>query len=67
MNSIIKNIALILSVMLMISLVGCGPSESVSGETSSQTQTTQEQETVKNETQTTATDDHYPMTYAELT
>ena len=51
MNYIRKNIALILSAMLMISLVGCGSSESVSEETASQTQ---EQDTVKGEEQTAA-------------
>ena len=51
MNYIRKNIALILSAMLMISLVGCGSSESVSEETDSQTQ---EQDTVKEEEQTAA-------------
>ena len=56
MNYIKKYIAWILSAMLIISLVGCGSSESVSEETASQTQATQEQETGKNEEQT-VTDD----------
>lgn len=55
MKSIRKNIALILSVMFMLSLVGCGSSGGVSEETASQTQATQEQETVKDEEQTAAT------------
>lgn len=37
MNHISKNIALILSAMLMISLAGCGSSEGVSEETATQT------------------------------
>lgn len=55
MKSIRKNIALILSVMFMLSLVGCGSSGGVSEETASQIQATQEQETVKDEEQTAAT------------
>ena len=55
MKFIRKNIALILSVMFMLSLVGCGSSGGVSEETASQTQATQEQETVKDEEQTAAT------------
>ena len=41
--------------MFMLSLVGCGSSGGVSEETASQTQATQEQETVKDEEQTAAT------------
>lgn len=48
MNHIRKNIALILSAMLMISLAGCGSSEGVSEETAAQTQMAQEQEAVYN-------------------
>ena len=55
MNHIRKNIALILSAMLMISLAGCGSSEGVSEETATQTQMAQERETVKDEEQTAAT------------
>ncbi len=55
MNRIRKNIALILSAMLMISLVGCGLSESVSEEAASQTQMAQEREAAKDEEQTAAT------------
>ena len=54
MKCIRKNIALILSAMLMVSLVGCGSSESAGGEAAPQTQATQEQETVKDEEQTAA-------------
>ncbi len=55
MNHIRKNIALILSAMLMISLAGCGSSEGVSEETATQTQMAQEQEAAKDEEQTAAT------------
>ena len=55
MNHIRKNIALILSAMLMISLAGCGSSEGVSEETAAQTQMAQEQEAAKDEEQTAAT------------
>ena len=55
MNHIRENIALILSAMLMISLVGCGSSEGVGAETAAQAQATQEQEIVKGEEQTAAT------------
>ena len=55
MKFIRKNIALILSVMFMLSLVGCGSSGGVSEETASQTQATQERETVKDEEQADAT------------
>ena len=55
MNHIRENIALILSAMLMISLVGCGSSEGVGAETAAQAEATQEQEIVKGEEQTAAT------------
>ena len=44
MNHIRKNIALMLSAMLMISLAGCGSSEGISEETATQTQLAQDQE-----------------------
>ena len=43
MNHIRKNIALILSAMLMISFTACGSAESVREETATQTQMAQEQ------------------------
>ncbi|MCR5510052.1 MAG: hypothetical protein K6F54_03790, partial [Lachnospiraceae bacterium] len=55
MNHIRKNIALMLSAMLMISLTGCGSSEGVSEETATQTQLALEQEAAKDEEQTAAT------------
>ena len=55
MNQIRKNIALILSAMLMISLAGCGSSEGISEETATQTQLAQDQEAAKDEEQTAAT------------
>ncbi len=55
MNHIRKNIALMLSVMLMISLAGCGSSEGISEGTVTQTQLAQDQEAAKDEEQTAAT------------
>ena len=55
MNQIRKNIALILSAMLMISFAGCGSSEGISEETATQTQLAQDQEAAKDEEQTAAT------------
>ena len=55
MNHIRKNIALMLSAMLMISLAGCGSSEGISEETATQTQLAQDQEAAKDEEQTAAT------------
>ena len=56
MNYIRKNIALILSAMLMLSLVGCGSTENAGKETASTTQASQGQETAKDGDQTVTED-----------
>ena len=56
MNHIRKNIALILSAMLMLSLVGCGSTENAGKEAASTTQASQGQETAKDGNQTVTED-----------